>query len=86
MGKKYGLAQEDYELLLSCLPPAGETTTVEEFEAKWQYEFGRRDAMRDAADPEMLKKMRCADLSFLSVNYVKGYREYANAWLVLNRV
>ena len=86
MGKKCGLAQEDYDLLLSCLPPPGETTTVEEFTAKWQYEFGRRDAMRDTADPEMLKKMRSADLSFMSANYVKGYRDYANAWLVINRM
>ena len=52
MGKRINISAEDYDIMLSCLPPEGEKITPEEFEERWQYEFGRRDAIKDSANPD----------------------------------
>ena len=95
MGKRINISAEDYDIMLSCLPPEGETITPEEFEERWQYEFGRRDAIKDSANPEFLKVMlglqptpggNLVCLDALGAAWAKGYRDYANAWLVINRI
>lgn len=95
MGKRIEISPEDYAIMVSCLPPEGETITKEEFEAKYQYEFGRQDAIKDSANPDFLKVMlgliptasgEFVHLEDLGVHWARGYREYANAWLIINRV
>lgn len=76
---------DDYHIMVSCLPPEGEAITREEFREKYLYEFGRRDAVRDSADIRILKKKLANNMSAFHEAYVRGYREYGNAYLVINR-
>lgn len=51
----------------------------------WRYELGREQAMEDIAKGLLDGFAGCTDLvAVMGEEWVKGYREYLNAWKVLN--
>lgn len=79
------VTQEDYDFLVSCLPPEGETMTVEEFRAKYNYEAGRNNAINDSKNVRFLKHVLANFPEGLHEEYRRGYCEYGKAFLIINR-
>lgn len=52
----------------------------------WNYELGREQAMEDIANGLLDGLAGCSDLAgVMGEEWAKGYREYLNAWKILNR-
>ena len=79
------VTQEDYDFLVSLLPPAGATTPVEEFREKYNYELGRNNAINDSKNIRFLKHVISNFPAGLPDAYRRGYCEYGKAFLVINR-
>ena len=52
----------------------------------WRYELGREQAIEDIANGLLDGFAACSDLAgVMGEEWTAGYREYLNAWKVLNR-
>lgn len=87
--KRVKISEEDYALMVSCLPANGEKISVEDWREKYMYEFGRQEAIRNSKemDMEFYKRMliEYQNDDVFPAAWIRGYVDYANAYMIINR-